>query len=318
MSIGGVRIDFDSLQSALEAVAGDARAGATDLALRAAAALEEWGRGSATRSSEQVDDVVRRLVGVSGSTGPLLRLADSVAGSVEMAQPERRSRAMALAAGEFAFELASSPSRVARQVVALCGDVTRIATYSGGASIRVALQELHRAGRPVSVVVSEARPAMEGVALAEDLARAGILVRLVTDAALPGELSGVEALWLGCDALTPDGVAHKVGTAPLARAAALAGVEVMVLASQLKRLGPDLAAGLRLTQGDPDSVYPGSTPGVRPACPLFDLTPWNLVGRVASEEGVHPGVAARREVVRKRSSGALERLGIIDADRTEK
>jgi translation initiation factor 2B subunit (eIF-2B alpha/beta/delta family) len=318
MSVGGVHVDFDSLPSVLEAAAGDARDSATDVALRVAAALEEWGRGSAARPSGRMDDLVRRLIGLRPSMAPLLRLADTVASSVEMARPERRSKAMAVAAGEFAFELASSPSRIAKQVLTFCGDVTRIATYSGGASIRVALQELHRAGRPISVVVSEARPALEGVALAEDLARAGIPVRLVTDAALPGELSGVEALWLGCDALVPNGVVHKVGTAHLARAAALAGVEVVVLASQLKRLGPDLAARIRLAAGNPDSIYRGPLPGLRPACPLSDVTPWKLVGRVASEEGVRPGAAARQEVGRLRSTGALARLGVIDADRTEK
>ena len=296
------------LQAALDRVAEDLSAGATDLSIEAATALEAWGREAGPVAARGVPALLRRLASLRPSMAPFLRLADAAAGAIERASREHGARELAAAAGRFAREEASAAARVARQVLAHAGDATRIGTYSAGATVREALMELRRAGRSVSVVLSESRPALEGVSLAERLAGAGIAVRLVTDAALPGELGGVEALWLGADALVPDGVIHKVGTVHLARAAGRAGVPVVVLAGHGKMLGPELARFLKLEQGDPGAIYGGATAGITAENPLFDLTPWAQIDAVFTEEGRLPAVDARRKVLDARSTGALTRL----------
>ena len=214
---------------------------------------------------------------------------------------------MGRAAGAFRRETAGAPSRIAASVTARPPpEEARIVTYSAGSAVRAAIQGLARAGRDHPILLSEARPALEGVALAESLAATGLPVRLVTDAALPGELRRGDILWLGADGLIPAGLVHKVGTAPLTRAARAAGVPVVVLAGRHKRVGPDLAGRLDPAEGgDPGAVYRGSVDAIEPANPLFDLTPWERIDIVIGEDGSRKAAEARAGLEGIRGSPAL-------------
>lgn len=283
------------LDIVLEAIRRNDRDGATTLARRAAEAVAAWAESEPRIVAPEATELVRTLMELRPSLAPLLRLAEAIAPALRSTEAER-PRALGAAAGRFAADLAASPGRIAARLASAPPDDPRIATYSAGALVREALLALHRAGTPLRVVLSEARPACEGRALAEELAGAGIPVRLLTDAALAGALCDVASLWLGADALTPDGLVHKVGTAPLAAAARRAGLEVRVLAGEAKILGPALAAALRLESGAPAAVYDGRTQGVEAENPLFDVTPWEWIDTIVLESGLHPAPEVRRRI----------------------
>jgi translation initiation factor 2B subunit (eIF-2B alpha/beta/delta family) len=298
-------VETAALRKLLDEVARDERSGATHLVLVAAEALREWGQGGPDPRAAVLADLIERLASLRPSMAPFLNLADAVAGAAARTRAGARRAAAGDAAAQFGRRVAASPRRIAAHVARAKLGETNLATYSAGASVKAAILAVHHAGRRLQVVVSEARPALEGRALAEDLARAGVPVRLTTDAALAGQLEGVAALWLGADALTPGGLVHKVGTAGLAREARRLGVTVRVLAGRAKWVGPALAARLRLEAGDPAAVAPRGVPGLEIVNPLFDVTPWDLLDSVISEDGLVPASRARRFLEGLPASGAL-------------
>lgn len=89
-------------------------------------------------------------------------------------------------------------------------------------------------GPGISVVVCESRPLCEGVTMAQRLAAAGLQVTLITDAQAGVFVEEADAVLLGADAVTPDGVVNKVGSRLLALAAKAAGVPMIAVTDSLK------------------------------------------------------------------------------------
>jgi translation initiation factor 2B subunit (eIF-2B alpha/beta/delta family) len=180
-----------------------------------------------------------------------------------------------------------------------------VATLSRSGTVRAAL----RAADVDRVVVSESRPGGEGLGVAESLAGDGVDVTLTTDAALPGLLDGTDggavppadAVAIGADTVLPDGaVVNKVGTYPLALAAARSDVPVYAVCAADK-VRPD--AAIDCSDGDPADIYGGAA-AVDVANPVFEVTPADLVTAVVTEDGVldadgvAAAAAAHRELAR--------------------
>src|SRR5437867_1733324 len=110
-------------------------------------------------------------------------------------------------------DLAAARAGVARTAASLLRERGAwLATLSSSATVREAILAAKRAGREPRVLVAEGRPLLEGRALAESLAAAGVPVWLVVDAALPLLLSQAALVWLGADAVTETGLINKVGS----------------------------------------------------------------------------------------------------------
>ncbi|SEO93411.1 Translation initiation factor 2B subunit, eIF-2B alpha/beta/delta family [Halogranum amylolyticum] len=139
--------------------------------------------------------------------------------------------------------------------------------------------------RPDRVVVAESRPAREGVGVADELARAGLDVTLVTDAATGYVLAeeSVDAAFVGADTVFADAtVANKVGTRLLALAAARADVPLYVVTARDKISSGD---DFHPEFGDAEAVYDGDR-DVDVCNPIFDRTPGDLVAGLVTESGV--------------------------------
>ncbi|MDN5747662.1 MAG: S-methyl-5-thioribose-1-phosphate isomerase [Pseudonocardia sp.] len=149
------------------------------------------------------------------------------------------------------------------------------------------VRSLHEEARIDYVVVDETRPLLQGARItAVELAVVGVPYRVVVDGAGASIIARglVDAVVVGADRVAANGdVANKVGTYPLALAAARAGIPFVVAApeSTLDAATPD---GDRITieERAPDEVVAG-----RPAWnPAFDVTPHDLVTAVVTEERV--------------------------------
>jgi methylthioribose-1-phosphate isomerase len=131
-----------------------------------------------------------------------------------------------------------------------------------------------------------------------ELSEAGIPHALCVDAAAPALIARglVDCVVVGADRVAANGdVANKIGTYPLALAAARAAVPFIVVA-------PESTRDLLLASGDgciieqrPSEevtdyaghrVAPLDTPVVNPA---FDITPVELITAVVTEDAVLPG-----------------------------
>jgi methylthioribose-1-phosphate isomerase len=166
------------------------------------------------------------------------------------------------------------------------------------------VEAVHRRRRLARVYAGETRPLLQGTRLsAWELDRMGADYRIVVDAAGPSLVARglVDAVVVGADRVAANGdVANKVGTYPLALAAARAGVPFVVAAptSTIDPATPDGAA-IEIEDRDEREVLAWDGRPVAPATaravnPAFDVTPAELVTAIVTEHRVVRPAAGER------------------------
>jgi translation initiation factor 2B subunit (eIF-2B alpha/beta/delta family) len=146
-------------------------------------------------------------------------------------------------------------------------DGATVVTHSASGTVREAFQQ----SKPAKVICTVSEPVGEGRAFAEEWREAGFDVELVEDDEAPSRVRDASILLIGADTVFLDGtICNKVGTIPLARAAAEAGVPTVVAAEVIK-LAPV-----------PGSQAPELADIERS---LFELVPPELITEVVTEEG---------------------------------
>jgi translation initiation factor 2B subunit (eIF-2B alpha/beta/delta family) len=146
-------------------------------------------------------------------------------------------------------------------------DGAAVITHSASATVREAFQQTE----PKKVICTVSEPVGEGRDFAEELREAGMNVELVEDKDAPSRVREASILLIGADTVFRDGtICNKVGTIPLAKAAAEAGVPTVVAAEVIK-VAPV-----------PGSQAPELADIERS---LFELVPPDLITEVITEEG---------------------------------
>jgi methylthioribose-1-phosphate isomerase len=144
---------------------------------------------------------------------------------------------------------------------------------------------LHQRGRVARVYADETRPLLQGARLtAYELMQLGIDHRVVVDSAGPSLLARglVDAVLVGADRIAANGdVVNKIGTYPLALAAARSGIPFLVAApeSTVDSSTPT-GADVPIEERDPAEVSPAGIPACNPA---FDVTPHDLITAIVTE-----------------------------------
>lgn len=155
---------------------------------------------------------------------------------------------------------------------------------------------LHADGLVRMVLVGETRPLLQGSRItAAELAEQGVPHRVIVDSAGPGLIAAglVDAVVVGADRITANlDVVNKVGTYPLALAAARAGIP-FVVAAPAATLDAATPAGAAVTieHRHPDEVLTVAGHRMAPAGsaalnPAFDVTPADLVTAIVTESRV--------------------------------
>ncbi|MFB9387709.1 S-methyl-5-thioribose-1-phosphate isomerase [Pseudonocardia petroleophila] len=148
------------------------------------------------------------------------------------------------------------------------------------------VRSLHARGRVRHVVADETRPLLQGSRItALELAVIGVEHHVVVDGAGASVIARglVDAVVVGADRIAANGdVANKIGTYPLALAAARARIPFLVAApeSTVDPATPD-GRHIEIEERDPREVCEG--PAWNPA---FDVTPADLVTAVVTERRV--------------------------------
>lgn len=170
-----------------------------------------------------------------------------------------------------------------------------LATSGYGTALGVfyAAQEM---GKQVHVYADETRPLLQGARLtAWELAKAGIDVTVICDnmAASLMQKTHIDAIFVGSDRIAANGdVANKIGTYPLAIAAAHHGVPFYVVAP-MSTVDMSLESGreIPIEERDEDEIRRGmgrqTVPDeARVYNPAFDVTPASLVTGIVTEHGL--------------------------------
>ena len=146
-------------------------------------------------------------------------------------------------------------------------DGATVITHSASGTVREAFQQT----KPAKIICTVSEPVGEGRAFAEEWRAAGMDVELVEDEDAPSRVADASILLIGADTVFRDGtICNKVGTIPLAKAAADGGVPTVVAAEVIK-VAPV-----------PGSQAPELADIERS---LFELVPPDLITEVVTEEG---------------------------------
>jgi methylthioribose-1-phosphate isomerase len=149
------------------------------------------------------------------------------------------------------------------------------------------VRSLHERGRLRHVYVDETRPLLQGARLtAWELARLGIEHTLVVDSAGPSVLARglANAVVVGADRIAANGdVVNKIGTYPLALAAARAGIPFLVAAPE-STVDARVATGADVEIEVRDGAELRPPPGTGTLNLAFDVTPADLVTAVVTED----------------------------------
>ncbi|HVW44038.1 MAG TPA: S-methyl-5-thioribose-1-phosphate isomerase [Amycolatopsis sp.] len=173
----------------------------------------------------------------------------------------------------------------------------RLATVGWGTALGV-VWHLHAAGHIDHVLAGETRPLLQGARLtAWELAEAGVPYRVLPDSAAATAMARgmVDCVVVGADRIAANGdVANKIGTYPLALAAARHGLPFVVVAPR-STVDTRLATGeeIVIEERAPEEVTEIGRSRITPAGaavfnPAFDVTPAELITAIVTEAGNLP------------------------------
>ena len=200
------------------------------------------------------------------------------------------NRALAQRGADLVVELVGVPVRVHTHC-----NAGGLACVEWGTALGI-VRALNERAVLTSVTADETRPLLQGSRLtAFELAHQGIAHQIVADGAGPSVIARglTDVVIVGADRIAANGdVANKIGTYPLALAAARAGMPFIVAAPE-STLDPATSDGdaIEIEERDPDEVL--SVAGRRMAPhesralnPAFDVTPADLVTAIVTERRV--------------------------------
>ncbi|MEM0910784.1 MAG: hypothetical protein AAGJ37_07390 [Pseudomonadota bacterium] len=166
---------------------------------------------------------------------------------------------------------------------ALC-DYESLMTFSRSSAIHQVLIGLKQ--RPLRVFVCESRPGYEGRTLAEDLAKVGIDVEFIIDAAVNHHMPYVNAVVVGADSILADGnIVNKCGTSLLALSATFHKRPFYVIADSYKQ-STFTTTNIVLEQMPTDELQAPYADKIHPHNVYFDITDASLITGYISEEGI--------------------------------
>jgi S-methyl-5-thioribose-1-phosphate isomerase len=259
------------------------RSGWDEAALLATVERLRSARPTAVNLARGVDRVLARLQdGAASVKNEALRV---------LAEDGKANRAIGESGAQLLIELTSAEHL---RLYTHC-NAGALATVEWGTALGV-VRSLSELGRLGLVYVGETRPLLQGSRLtAWELERLGTDYRIVVDGAGPGVIARgmVDAVVVGADRVAANGdVVNKVGTFPLALAAARGGVPFVVAA-------PESTVDAETPSGDAVTIELRSQDevlsigevriapdGARGFNPAFDITPAELVTAVVTEERV--------------------------------
>lgn len=161
---------------------------------------------------------------------------------------------------------------------------SRILVHSSSSTVGRILDRLAE-GR-LSVIVTEARPGLEGWNVAARLASQGVAVTYITDAQAGLFVGEADLVLFGADSILADGsLVNKTGSLLIALAAREAGVPVLVAAESFKCTGLT-AAEVQLEEKSGSELRPPPVPGIRTRNIYFDITPATLLTGYLSNEAL--------------------------------
>ena len=158
-------------------------------------------------------------------------------------------------------------------------------THSYSSSVFAGLKQAKAADIRFHVIVTESRPVFEGREMAAELAKLGLPVSFIVDAAVTSFIAQANIVLLGADILTESYFVNKIGTFPIALVAKNYKVPVYVV-SELSKCMPAKEAKDKQEERATKQVWDRAPKAVTIRNMHFEETPLTLVTGVITEQGL--------------------------------
>lgn len=285
-----------SWQEQVEAVANDRVSGASKIAINCAQTLiafieqKQPHFESAWQIEAGILQIARRILSEQPSIAPVIRLLnDSALAACDADSVEAAGAAVRAVCLRYIRHIGGAIEQISQYAAEALQEVTAVVTLSFSSVVFGALAYLGQRGRQnLRVICLESRPALEGRSLAARLAEKGIRTTLLVDGAAADALRQADVWLSGADSLTKQGVVNKLGTATLAVAGAFLGVPGYILCDTSKILPAGFGMPA-INDLDPAEVWQGAPTGVEVRNRYFDVSPWETIEAVITEDGALSG-----------------------------
>ncbi|MCK4513008.1 hypothetical protein KAW64_14780 [bacterium] len=239
---------------------------------------------------EELTAACTELISVKREMAPVINFAGEVLSSTQRVilsgLGTEALRGTVAMASERAIERSEMATEsVGRKGCGLVEDGVTVATLSTSECVLEVLKQARESGRKFRVLLSESRPALEGVEQARRMAALGIEVVLVVDAALPHRISESGLVLVGADSVTSKEIVCKIGAYPLALAAREYDVP-MVAVAPLDRFIPEALAVSQSRLADPNQILSDAPAHLTVENGYFEPVPLDFVRSVVTEKGI--------------------------------
>jgi ribose 1,5-bisphosphate isomerase len=182
--------------------------------------------------------------------------------------------------------------------------------YGHSTSVLSIVQKAQEQGKNPRVIVSEARPELEGRSMAKEFLNINVPTTMIIDSAVSYFMKDVDRVLTGADAVSANGaVINKIGTSTVAAIAHLSRVNVFVAAS-VHKFSPETILGelVEIEELDPSLVISREMmteyKNMSIRNPAFDVTPPEHIDLIVTERGVIPPQGAIM-ILRQHGTGLL-------------
>lgn len=292
-------MDFETARDGIESM--EIR-GAGKIARAAARGLADAAsryEGDPEGFADHVEERAGELLATRPTAVSLRNALDRVLDAAHDADGAVDERVDTVEAAAEAFVQASHDAldAIAAAAAGSIGDGDVVLTHCNSQAALGGILRARKEGREPRVYATESRPFRQGKITVDQLAEAGVDATLIVDSAVASVMDDVDAVFVGADTITAQGVVvNKIGTRMVALLAREHGVPFRVCAETYKfspatLLGEEVPIETRPVEEvtDPDEL----PDGVSVENPVFDRTPPRLVDAIVTEVGsIHPAQAA--------------------------
>jgi translation initiation factor 2B subunit (eIF-2B alpha/beta/delta family) len=287
-----------AIQLVIDRIVSDSIGGAADTAKELMAALDTLVADSQASSLDglfaELDSAALSFLKICPSFAPPINVLHQIMGTMEGDMNLGTSivdarRHLAETKESFDTFMATAFEKIARIGSELIKDGDTVFMFSMTSSVWKVLRCAKEQGKQFTLLVTEARPANEGLWTVDEMHKSGIPVEVSIDACLAELMARSDIAFAGVDAVAADGsVFNKAGTYLSALAARQYGVPFYFVSDTLKfdtatLLGlPFRSEAVKYEEVMGEKQYPA---GVRVVGSLFDTTPPHLITAIVTELG---------------------------------
>ena len=288
-----------AIQTVIERMRADIIGGAADTAKEAADAIAAMVADSKLESmpdlAQAIETAVLDILQVLPSLAPPINVLHMLMKQVDLARERETSveelkAAIAVEVDRFQAWAEDALDKVAQFGAEKIRDGDTVFMYSMSSTVWRVLKRAKDQGKSISVMVTESRPANEGLWTVDKMVEYGIPITVGIDAAVGILVPMADMVMVGADVVAAAGDALcKVGTYPTALVAKAHGVPFYIAADTLK-FDTNTLLGLpfRIDQATREEILTPESPAEAEVySPHFDVTPPELITRSSIVNGTY-------------------------------